>query len=155
MKEAEMIGTKRSKWYLPIAGSILGILCCVLGCMSIVKGLGVINTTERLPIRSISIELDENKREGLFTQLRKFSEKHHLKFDLSFYKNNKEFFAVMDGKGLEITVSPRPITITEIRINFYEADLANLPSKEMVDELFRDLKSFIGEIPDATIIEEK
>ena len=155
MKEVEMKATRHTKRYLLMVGSILGILGCVFGCMSIVKGLGIKNSSEQFPIRSMSIELAENNREELFTQLRKFSEKHRLTFNLSFYENNNGFFVFMDGKGLELTASPRPITDAEIRISLYEADPANPPSEEIVDELFSDLKSFISEIANAIIIEEK
>ena len=147
--------SQRKTWYLLMVGSILIVVCFVLGCIGAVKTLDGKNTTETLPIRSLSIELAVSQREELFTQLREFSEKHHLKFDVSFYENKKEFFVFMEGKGLEIIASPRPITITEIRVSFYEADSTNPPSEEIVDELFSDLKSFISEIPNATIIEEK
>lgn len=145
----------RTKWFLLIAGTILGVLCCVFGCVSIVKNLGTKNPTETLPIRTLSIKMDENQHEELFTQLRQFSEKHRLKFNLSLYEKQKQFFLVMDGKGLEITVAPRPITRTEIRFNFYEKDAANPPSTEIVDELFSDLKDLLMEIPNVTVTEEK
>ncbi len=147
--------SQRKKWYLLIVGSSLVVLCCVFGCIGVAKTLGGKNSTERLPIRGLSIELEVNQRDELFTQLREFSEEQHLKYDISFYENEKVFFVFMEGKGLEIIASPRPVTITEVRISFYEVDPTNPPSEEIIDELFGELKRFISEIPQATIIKEK
>jgi len=134
---------------------MLGIMCCTLGCISIAKIFSTKNPTERFPIQTLSIQIEEEQHEKLFSQLRQFSDNHHFRFSLSLYENEKEFFVVMDGDALQITASPRPITRTEIRINFYEKDPANPPKQEIVDELFNDLKKFISEIPNVTIIEEK
>lgn len=143
-----------TKWYW-FVGSMIGVMCCALGCVSITNIFSTQNPTETFPIRTLSIRIEAEQREKLFSQLRKFSDENDLKFNLSFYENKKEFFAVMDGKGFEITASPRPITTTEIRMNFYEKDPANSPSQETIDELFNDLKKFISEIPNVTILEEK
>lgn len=155
------MSTKRMKWYLPI-GLVLGILCCVFGCVNIAnKYVDIANEynkkypSEKSPIRTLSIQINENQREELFSQLRKFSEKHYLEFHLSFYKNKEVFFVEMYGQGLQILALSRPVTTTDLYITFFEEDPTNPPSPETVDELFSDLKSFINEIPNVTISEEK
>jgi len=155
------MSTNRKKWYL-LAGSILGILICVFGCVS--AGVRYYNyskdynkkyPTEQLPIRTLSIQIDEDQREELFDQMRKFSEKHGLEFYLSFYDNKATFFIVMYGNGLEISALSMPITTTELDFRFFERNPTNPPSQETVDELYNDLKAFISEIPNVTITEEK
>jgi len=148
---------KRAKWVLLI-GSILGILICVFGCANMIESSSEYNKrypSERLPIRILSIRVDKDQREELFSQLRKFSEKHHLSFDLSFYRDKEIFFIVMSDETIDISGLSKPITTTELDINFYEEDPTNPPSQETVDELYSDLKSFISEIPNVTITGEK
>ena len=144
---------KWTKWYLLI-GSTLGTMCCTLGCISIAKFFSTKNPTEKFPIRTLSIQIDQDQLEELFSQLQIFADKHYLKFYPTFH-DKQMFFIEMEGKGFEITASARPATLTKVDIGFYEKDPANPPSKETVDELFSELKIFIREIPNATILEEK
>jgi hypothetical protein len=147
---------KRAKWIVLI-GSIVGILICVFGCANIIASSSEYNKrypTEKLPIRTLSIQIDENQREELFSQLRKFSEKHALEFHLSFYKGGEIFSVEMYGKGLEILALSKPIHKTELNIRFFEDDPTNPPPQETVNEVYNDLKSFISEIPNVIITEE-
>ena len=97
--------------------------------------------------------MDVNQREELFVQLRKFSEKHELEFYLNFYRGGEIFSIEMRGKGIEIAALST--NTTELDISFFEEDPTNPPSQETVDEVYSDLKSFISEIPNVTITEEK
>ena len=149
--------TKRAKWALLI-GSILGILICVFGCANMIEGSSEYNErypSVKLPIRTLSIQLDENQREELFVQLRKFSEKHDLEFYLNFYRGGEIFSVEMRGKGIVIAALSKPINATELDISFFEEDSTNPPSPETMDELYNDLKVYISEIPNVTISEEK
>jgi len=147
------MSTKRAKRYFLI-GPILGILLCVFGCVNLADNFNTKDPSEKLPIRTLSIQIGEDQREELFVQMRKFSEKHHLEFYLSFYDNKQTFYIVMDGEGLAISALSF-VASTELDFDFFEKDPTNPPSQETVDELFSDLKIFIGEIPDVTITEEK
>ena len=150
------MSTKRAKRYFLI-GSILGILICVFGCANMIatssSEYNKRYPSVKLPIRILSIQLDENQREELFVQLRKFSEKHELEFYLNFYRGGEIFSIEMRGKGIEIAALST--NTTELDISFFEEDPTNPPSQETVDELYNDLKAFISEIPDVTITEEK
>ena len=151
------MSTKRAKWVVLI-GSVLGILICVFGYAYLTASSSEYNKrypSERLPIQTLSIRVDKDHREELFSQLRKFSEKHRLSFDLAFYRDKEIFSIVMSDETIDISGLSKPITTTELDINFYEEDPTNPPSQETVDELFNDLKSFISEIPNVTISEEK
>lgn len=151
------MSTKRTKLVLLI-GLFLGILCCVVGCIGYLNMSNNYNKShpeKKSPIRTLSIKIDEDQREELFAQMRKFSEKHHLEFHLSFYNDKKIFFVEIYGEKLEIVALSKPVNTTELDINFFEKDPTNPPSKEAVDELFSDLKTFIIEIPNVTISEEK
>ena len=57
-----------------------------------------------------------------------------------------------DIKMLAVGEPSAPIVVST---NFYDEDSAHPASKEMVDDLFSDLKNFISEIPNVTITEEK
>ena len=87
--------------------------------------------------------------------MRKFSKKHELKFYLNFYRGGEIFSIEMRGKNLEIAALSKPINTTELNISFFEEDPTNPPSQETVDEVYNDLKSFISEMPNVTITEEK
>ena len=75
------MSTKRANRYFRI-GLIPGILICVFGCANLADNFNTKNPTEKLPIRTLSIQIDEDQREELLAQLRKFSEKHALEFYL-------------------------------------------------------------------------
>ena len=107
----------------------------------------------KLPIRTLSIQIDENYREELFVQLQKFSEKHELEFYLDFYKGGEIFSVTMRGKGIEIAALSKSINTTELDIRFFEEDPTNPPSQETMDEMFNDLKGFISEIPNVRVFD--
>ena len=138
-----------------LIGSVLGILSCIFGCVSIANNYNKKYPAEKLPIRTLLIQIEEDHREELFTQLRKFSEKHNFEVYLSFYKNKEVVYVDMDGKTLEISALTVPGAPQKIDIAFYETDPTNPPSQETVNEVFNDLKAFISEIPNVKIIEEK
>ena len=135
-------------------GLYLAFLCFVIGCSRTLNILSTRDTTEKFPIRTLSIRFDEDEPEELISQLRKFSEKNGLKFHVSFYKNKEVFYIDISGQGLEILALSKTINKTELDIHFYVADPNTPPSKEIVDSLFNDLKMFINEVPNAEITEE-
>jgi len=110
--------------------------------------------SEKSSIRTITIQIEEGQYDKLINQLQGFAKKNDLEFHPSFY-SDKKFFVEIDGKGLQIAVSPKPITTTEIYISFFEKDPTNPPSQKVVDDLFNDLKIFISEIQNVTFTEEK
>jgi len=148
------MSTKYGNLYTLI-GVLLGILCFIFGCISLRNKYQIKHPWEQFPIRILSIRVDENQRAELFSQLRKFSEKHDLEFYLSEYKPEKSFFVVMDGELLRISALSKIDPMAELNISFFEKDPTNPPTQETVDEVYNDLKSFISEVPSAVIVEEK
>jgi len=115
-----------------------------------------VTITEKL--RRLSIIIDRNQREELFTQLRKFADKHSLEFTSSFSSDKTVFLLEIYGDGFHITSQAVTGSPREINIDFY-TDINNESptpiAQGIADELLNDLKSFLGEIPNVTITEEK
>ena len=136
-----------------LVGILLGVLLCILG------GVALIVTADdggQLPMRSLRITIDVNRREELFTQLRGFAEKHGFKILVREVKVHPDgIYIEMYRNGLEILANDVPKSPTEISLGFYNRYPVLPASQETVDELFSDLKAFISEIPNVTISEEK
>jgi hypothetical protein len=147
--------TKTQKW-IAVTGSTVLFLLCLFGCINLLENIRPGNNpTGRSPVRTLSIEIEEDYREALFTQLRKFSGKNNLSFDLSFYTRettNDSFFLDMHGVGLSISVASKPFDTRELEFYFIVDDPKNPPSEEVVNELYNDLINFIAEIPNVVIV---
>lgn len=108
------------------------------------------------PIRSLTLTIDKSKREELFDQLRKFSEKHGFEYQLTDFNTKGENFQFwMSREDIFITASNVPPDPTMVFIDFYRKYPGYPVDEEVVDELLNDLKGFISEIPNVTITEEK
>jgi hypothetical protein len=107
--------------------------------------------------KSLRITLDESQREELFAQMRKLADEHSLEFRLSLSSDKSVFHVEIHGEGFHITSDPVVGSPREILITFF-IDYKKVPtptSLEAVDELFNELKSLLGEIPNVTITEEE
>jgi len=122
------------------------------------------NVTIAEQIKSLKITTDKGQEHELFTelftQLQDFADQHSLEFTVSSYDSDLDTFLVeMDGDGFQITSEVPRSGLRKIFVFFYiHYDDNGIPtptSQEAVDELFSDLKSFFGTIPNVTITEEK
>ncbi len=107
--------------------------------------------------KSLRITLEESQREELFAQMRKLADEHSLDFTVSFSSDKTLFHVEIQGEGFHITSdpvvgSPREIS-TIFFIDYHESPTS--ASLETVDTLSDELKSLLGEIPNATIAEEQ
>lgn len=152
---------QRKKQRPLMIGVILGVLSFIFGGVVITSTY--LNTTkaheesyqpEKLPIRTLSIKVDESHQEELFDQLRKISQIHKLEFQLSYYENGNAYFLEMNGKSLEILAVTQPVNTTGLVISFFEKDPTNPPAPETVDELYNDLRTSISQVPSVEITEE-
>jgi hypothetical protein len=108
------------------------------------------------PMKSLRITIDVNRREELFTQLRGFAEKHGFEILIREVKVHPDgIYIYMSRNDLKIQAHDISDAPPQIIIWFYNKNPALPASQETVDELFSDLKSFIGEIPNVTISEEE
>jgi hypothetical protein len=107
--------------------------------------------------KSLRITMDESQREELFAQMRKLADEHSLEVRVSLSSDKSVFHVEIHGEGFHITSDPVVGSPREILINFF-IDYKKVPtptSLEAVDELFNELKSLLGEIPNVTITEEE
>ena len=132
---------------------LLGILLCVLGCISVMRGMNLKGNPNSVSVRGLTITMALDQREEFFTQMRKFADKHSLEFKLNLYSSdNTRFLVAMYGDGFHITASNMPNAPQEIAIGFFN-DASTPTPEETVYELFADLKSFINEIPNVMMTE--
>ena len=107
--------------------------------------------------KSLRITLDESQREELFAQMRKLADEHSLEFRLSLSSDKSVFHVEIHGEGFHITSDPVVGSPREIFITFF-IDYEKIPtptSMEAVDELFSELESLLGKIPNVTITDVK
>ena len=148
---------ERTKFIMAVV-LFLGVLVCILGCIGAkVLSDKVEKASSQLPIRSLIITIDETRQEELFAQLQKFADKHafEIKIGHFFGTGGENFLFEMLRDDVYIHAGNVPSDLRVIYIRFYYKDRAHLAPKQVVDDLYNDLKSFISEIPDATITEEK
>ena len=125
-------------------------LLFVFGCLA--------DNLEQLPIRSLTLTIDPKQREELFDQLHRFGDKHGFEFTFTDYgTNGKRFLVELLRKDINVSAVDIPDTSNMVSIGFYNHSFTNpIDEKtiETVDELFTELKSLLGEIPNVTITEE-
>jgi hypothetical protein len=135
----------------------LGVSILILGCMGTINMFKKIEgSSSQGSVRSLRITIDKSQRKELFDQFRKFADKNAFEFYMSDYGTG--------GEDYLIEMSRNDIIINAIIIHHdpkivsvgYFAKYPGYPvNEEIIDELLNDLKSFIGEIPNITISEEK
>lgn len=140
--------TKSPKWILIVS---LSTLLYALGCNFVNVGPGV----RVMPIRSLTLTIEKSQREELFDQLRKFADKHGFEHRVTDFNTNGEHFQFwMSGDDMFITASDVPPDPDLVDISLYGKNPGVSVDEEVVDDLVNDLKSFISEIPNATIVEQ-
>lgn len=136
---------------------IIGLVC--LGVLLFVVGYILPNRTaypnSLAPVRSLTLTMDRSQREELFEQSQRFSDKHTSKFVLTEYEQIDHFKIEIWGDDILITASDVRPDPSLVYIFFYEKNLGASVDEETADELLNDLKSYINEIPNMTITEEK
>ena len=128
-----------------------------LGCIGLTRSFTLKGNPNDLPVKSFTIITELDQREEFFMQMRKFADKHALKFALVVHSPDKASFAIqIDGDGFFITAVGTTIAPREIDIGFYNApNSSTLTPQETVDALMDDLKRFINEIPNVRIRERQ
>ena len=106
--------------------------------------------------------MDKDRQDELFakffTQLQNFADQHSLKFAASSYDVGKgTFIAKMDGDGFQIIIEcPRSVPgeiDPQFSIHIDGNGDPTATSQQTLDQLFSDLKSFLGKMPNVTIKE--
>lgn len=134
-------------------------LLCVFGCIGFSE-IAKKGSEGQSPIRTLVLTIDLSQRDELFDQMQKFAGKYAFKnlirdVEVEVGPSGKGFFIEMHRSDIQILGVGEPSAPIMVSINFYDEDSAHPARKETIDELFSDLKSFISEIPNVTITEEK
>ena len=137
-------------------GILLSALACfVFGCLWSGGAVLLSDNREKLPIRSLDVVIDIEQRSDLFTQLRRFAEKHNFEIlirDVKVYPEG--VYIEMSRDDLRILAHDSANSPENITFGFY--DRLPIPlSQETVNGLVNDLKGFLEEIPNVTVEEEK
>lgn len=139
-----------------LLGVLSGAILCILGFIALVALNTIAGDSGQLPIRSLRITIDVNRREELFTQLQGFAEKHAFEILIREVEVHPDgIYIEMSRNDLKILAGDVPKSPTKISLRFYNKYPALPASQETVDELLNDLKSFINEIPNVSVTEEK
>ena len=131
----------------------LGVILGTFGCTLLNK---VADGISQEPIRRLRVIINESQRDELFEQFQKFAAKHSFEIDITDFNTNGEHFQVwISGNGVQIVADDDPSNSRSVSIDLYGIYLGYPVDEESVDALLTDLKSFINEIPNVTITEEK
>ena len=149
------MSTDRIRLIMPICLCVV-ILFSTLAC-ALVNNAGGGNSLA--PVRSLTLTVQISQRDEFFEQLQTFAEKHAFETETTDYNTNGERFQFwMSRDDLKISATDVPPEPTLVYIFFY-AGYPGTPIAEdaidEVDELVTDLISFINEIPNVTVTEEK
>jgi hypothetical protein len=135
----------------------LSVVLCIFACI----GIGMLLTklgegSGRAPVQGLRVTINKSQREELFDQLQKFADKHAFEFLLRKAGPNGEgYFIEMLRDDIYINASITRVDPKIVSIRFYNNDTTYPASREIVDGLLNDLKSFLSEITDIRITEEK
>jgi hypothetical protein len=111
------------------------------------------------PIRRLRVTIDPSHQEELFNQLQKFADKHNFKVVISDYSTSSATYQVeLSRKDFIIRAIHNSHDVEIVSIGFYDQIRATPVPEETLDainDLVIDLVSYLEEIPDVTITEEK
>jgi hypothetical protein len=100
----------------------------------------------------MDVTSDSSQSKQLIEQFRKFAFKNSFRFDVvNPDQDGNDFRIRMIRKDVEI-ITRKPIDPNEFRIEFYNTDCIHPTVAADLDDLVIALKSFIGELPNVTII---
>ena len=138
---------------------IILFTCLCLSALFATVGCGLLNSTgggnSVEPVKRLRVTIDESQRKELFTQFQKFADKHTFKYVFSDYGTTDHFLVELWGENILITASDDPGNSRSVSIFFSGKYSGSTVADETVDELLIELKSFLSEIPNVTITEEK
>ena len=127
---------------------LFSLLLSIFGCLTASSE----PNPNRLSIKDLVITMDVNHLEEFRAQLRKFADKHSLKFTEAFYNEDDTYFSVfMETDDFHIVLKNHKDSQGEIGLAFFNEALP-IP-QQTVDELSNDLKRFVMEIPNVAIAE--
>jgi hypothetical protein len=142
---------------------ILGVFiflvsCNFIACGDFTNNLGLGNNpTGVVPVKTISIKLEEKNKDELIAQLKAFAQRCNLEFSVTYYTNqetNDTFLVFMNGQDFHISAFKSSYA-EKLDINFFPNNPNDPPSQETIEELYNNLKTFLSEIPSVVILEDR
>ena len=148
---------ERRKLYYAI-GCILPVaLLCFVGGIRVLKWYQQMTDCHdgNLPLRSFEVTIDISQQPQLIS-LNKFAEENDFRFHIIKYTpNGEDFLLQLTRKDLEVSAT-NPFALGRFsKVGFYNNDCTHPTVVSDIDGLVNDLKSYINEIPNVTITEEK
>jgi hypothetical protein len=149
---------KRRKWMIVLGGALLALLLCIAGAIGI--GVNYQKMTscynERPPLRSFVLTVDRSRQTQLIEQSRKFAGENGFKFQIGYYIPDHQGFLIdMTRRDAEILIGNTSIDLDSYLFSINNNDCFHPIVASDVDGLFTNLKTTVGEIPGASISEEK
>jgi len=140
-----------------ITGCLVILLLSLIGGVIIVTRYQKMNScySDRQPLRSFAVTIETNQSQQLKEQLQKFADKNRFWVGTAYtYPNKDDFILYMQRKDVEV-IAGSPFNPAGYKIVFYSNDCIHPTVVAGTDDLVIDLKSFLGEIPNLTVIEKK
>ena len=109
---------------------------------------------ERAPLRSLVVRIDISQQEQLFDRFREYADRFSFAIRIRQTTPMGDYILVMTRKDVEV-IGRNPAELGEYRIGFYNNDCIHPTVATDIDGLVLDLKHYLGEISNATIVEEE
>ena len=143
---------------------VMMFICLLLGALigysaktiAVIRDENKNNTAySKYPRRTIIVKIEATQREQLFSEMRKFADMQGFAIRIDpTSPNGTDFSVEMWREDVNIIAQNNfdPGTFT---IGFFDTDSAISPPEFVLNSLVSDFKSYISEIPNVTITEEK
>ena len=133
---------------------LLGLMLCIIGCVQTFTYLQ--KTSEPLsqaPVESLILIVEREHRENLYTQLKKFADKHGLEYAFADFGTNGEHVQVwMAGANIKIITNVYQESPDKFFVYFYPRNMGD-PPPDNIDDWVNDFINFVEEVPDIDIVE--
>ena len=107
------------------------------------------------PKKTLVVTIDLSQREKFFEQLTRFADAHDFKIHIGPTTPAGDTFNINMSRRDVMVIANNVFDTKVFDIHFYDKDPTNPVSEEIIDNLFNDFKSYIGEIPNAIMTEQQ
>jgi len=107
------------------------------------------------PKKTLVVSIDLNQREKLFEQLTRFADAHAFDIRINPTTPSGGTFNVNMSRKDVMVIANNVLDTKVFDIHFYDKDPTSSASEEIIDDLFNDIKGYIGDIPNAIITEQR
>ena len=155
MGESTGMPLNRTKSF--IVGCSAVLLLCLVGGILITRYQKMTSCYyDTPPLETLLVTIETSESHQLVKQLQAFADKNGFKHQTAYYsqRNENDFSIWMERNDVEVVVRS-PFKLGEFKIGFYNKDCIHPTTSADIDDLVIDLKSFLSEIPNVTITEEK